>query len=179
MARRGPGRPWIGAAYSSVEFSRLTFQLAKTQEKPMPESRRIDALLAQYCASHRDPTNQLIHLVCVPGIVFALLGLLWAAHPLAAGAATLGALRYYFQLSQLFAKGMAAMLGAMLILLLALPQETILPLALAIAVLAWAAQFIGHMIEGRQPTMRERTRNFLTGPLFVLSFLYRRFKLDH
>ena len=34
--------------------------------------------LARYGHSHRHPTNQMIHLVCVPIIVLATLGLLWS-----------------------------------------------------------------------------------------------------
>jgi len=32
--------------------------------------RTIDTLLDQYSDSHRNPTNELIHFVCVPVIVF-------------------------------------------------------------------------------------------------------------
>ena len=35
--------------------------------------RTIDVLLDQYSDSHRNPTNELIHIVCVPVIVFTLL----------------------------------------------------------------------------------------------------------
>ena len=52
------------------------------------QPRTIDTLLEQYSESHRNPTNELIHVVCVPVIVFTLLGILWSIHPLVAVAAT-------------------------------------------------------------------------------------------
>ena len=52
-----------------------------------------------------------------------------------------------------------------------------LPLSLAIFVLAWIGQFIGHKIEGKKPSFLDDLRFLLIGPLFVLSFLYRRLNL--
>lgn len=145
----------------------------------LPEPRPIDALLTAYRLRHRHRTNEIIHCVCVPSVAFAVLGLAWAMHPFAMIALSLAALRYYFPLSKTLAIGMSTMLGAMLILLLALPPATILPLSLAILVLAWSGQFIGHMIEGEPPSVIGNPRYFLIGPLFILSFLCRRFDLDY
>ncbi len=74
---------------------------------------------------------------------------------------------------------MALMAAAMLGLLLALPPPTVLPLSLAIFVLAWMGQFIGHKIEGKKPSFFDDLRFLLIGPLFVLGFLYRRLKLAY
>ncbi|MDC8758572.1 DUF962 domain-containing protein [Janthinobacterium fluminis] len=145
----------------------------------MPEPRSIDILLARYRESHLNPVNEVIHCICVPVIVFTLLGLLWTLHPLLAVAASLASLYYYVQLSKPFAVGMLLMTAAMLALLLALPPVTVLPLSLSIFVLAWIGQFIGHQIEGKKPSFLEDLRFLLIGPLFVLSFLYRRLKLAY
>lgn len=136
--------------------------------------RTIDILLAQYGESHLNHVNEVIHFVCVPVIVFTLLGMLWAVHPLAALAVAVAALAYYATLSTPFALGMLVMAGAMLGLLAALPAPTVLPLSIAIFVLAWIGQFIGHKIEGKKPSFLDDLRFLLIGPLFVLSFLYRR-----
>ncbi len=149
-------------------------------ETPMDTTaapRTIDTLLAKYSESHLNHTNELIHFVCVPVIVFTLLGLVWAVHPLAAVAVTIASLFYYLQLSRPFAVGMLVMAGAMLALLSALPPATVLPLSIAIFVLAWIGQFIGHKIEGKKPSFFDDLRFLLIGPLFVLSFLYRRLNL--
>jgi uncharacterized membrane protein YGL010W len=148
----------------------------------MPQTaqpRDIHALLVQYADSHRNPTNELIHFVCVPLIVFSLLGLLWAVHPLLALAASAAALHYYFKLSRRFAYGMLAMLAVMLGLLALMPPFTVLPLSIAIFVVAWIGQFIGHKIEGKKPSFIDDLRFLLIGPLFVLGFLYRRFNFAY
>jgi uncharacterized membrane protein YGL010W len=142
-----------------------------------PHTRSIDLLLAKYAESHRHPTNELIHIVCVPVIVFTLLGILWALHPLVALLAVAAALAYYWKLSRPFALGMLAMSAAMLALLAMMPPLTVLPVSLAIFVVAWIGQFIGHQIEGKKPSFLDDLRFLLIGPLFVLSFLYRRLHL--
>lgn len=142
-------------------------------------ARDIHALLDQYSESHRNPTNELIHFVCVPVIVFSLLGILWAIHPVVALAAVIGAMWYYLQLSKPFAVGMLAMSILMLAILAAMPPLTVLPLSIAIFVVAWIGQFIGHKIEGKKPSFLDDLRFLLIGPLFVLGFLYRRLNLAY
>jgi uncharacterized membrane protein YGL010W len=139
--------------------------------------REIDTLLAKYSESHLNHTNEVIHFVCVPVIVFTLLGLVWALHPWAAVAVTVAALAYYIKLSPPFALGMLLMSAVMLGLLALMPQQAVLPLSIAIFVLAWIGQFIGHKIEGKKPSFLDDLRFLLIGPLFVLSFLYRRLRL--
>lgn len=146
---------------------------------PFAAPRTIDTLLAQYSDSHRNPTNELIHFVCVPVIVFSLLGLVWSIHPLAAAAVCAAALWYYFKLSRPFALGMLAMSVLMLALLAIMPRYTVLPVSIAIFVVAWIGQFIGHQIEGKKPSFFDDLRFLLIGPLFVLGFLYRRLRVAY
>ncbi|MDN2695925.1 DUF962 domain-containing protein [Janthinobacterium sp. SUN073] len=141
--------------------------------------RTIDTLLAQYGESHRNHVNEWVHIVCVPLIVFSLLGLLWSAHPSVALLGSVLALYYYYKLSRPFAAGMLLMLAIMLGLLLLMPALTILPVSLALFVLAWIGQFIGHQIEGKKPSFLDDVRFLLVGPLFVLGFLYRRLRLAY
>lgn len=141
--------------------------------------RTIDVLLDQYAESHRNPTNELIHIVCVPVIVFTLLGILWAIHPVVALAAVAASLWYYNKLSRPFALGMLAMSLLMLGVLLSMPRFTVLPMSLSLFVVAWIGQFIGHKIEGKKPSFFDDLRFLLIGPLFVLSFLYRRLNLAY
>jgi uncharacterized membrane protein YGL010W len=141
--------------------------------------RQIEALLAKYSESHLNPTNEVIHFVCIPLIVFSFLGMLWAAHPLAALVVTAVSLVYYVRLSVPFALGMLLMSGAMLWILSILPQAWMLEISLGIFVVAWIGQFIGHKIEGKKPSFFEDLRFLLIGPLFVLSFLYRRFRIAY
>ena len=141
------------------------------------DTREIEVLLAKYSESHLNHTNEIIHFVCVPVIVFSLLGIIWWIHPLAAVAVSVAALLYYFKLSPSCAVGMLLMTALMLGLLSLMPRPSVLPLSLAMFVLAWIGQFIGHKIEGKKPSFLDDVRFLLIGPLFVLSFLYRRLKL--
>lgn len=141
------------------------------------QPREIDTLLAKYGESHLNPANEVIHFVCVPVIVFSLLGLLWAIDPLVAIAGAAAAMAYYIRLSPPFAIGMLVMAALMLGLLSLMPDQTVLPISIALFVLAWIGQFIGHKIEGKKPSFLDDLRFLLVGPLFVLSFLYRRLKL--
>jgi len=136
--------------------------------------RHIDILLTRYAESHRDRLNEKIHFMCIPAIVFSLLGLLWAIHPVAAILMVAGALGYYFTLSRPFALGMAAMAALMLAVLYLMPSGMVLPASIGIFVLAWMGQFVGHHIEGKKPSFFEDVRFLLIGPLFVLGCLYRR-----
>lgn len=143
------------------------------------QPRNIDLLLAKYSESHRNATNELIHFVCVPVIVFSLLGILWSLHPFAALAVTTAAMCYYFALSRPFAFGMLAMSTLMLATLEIMPSATVLPVSITVFVVAWIGQFIGHKIEGKKPSFLEDVRFLLIGPLFVLGFLYRRLNLAY
>ena len=142
-------------------------------------TRPIDALIATYSESHRNRTNEIIHFICVPAIVFTVLGLFWAIHPMAAFGAVALSLLYYFTLSVPMAIGMAAMSALMLYALSLLPQQLVWQSSLAIFVLAWIGQFIGHKIEGKKPSFFDDLRFLMIGPLFVLGFLFRRFQLRY
>jgi uncharacterized membrane protein YGL010W len=139
--------------------------------------RAIDVLLARYGESHRNPVNELIHIVCIPAIVFSLLGILWAIHPAVALLVVAAALAYYVTLSRTFALGMGVMASAMLLVLTMLPDGTVLPTAIGVFVAAWLGQFVGHHIEGKKPSFFDDLRFLLIGPLFVLSILYRRIRV--
>ncbi|MDB5763357.1 MAG: hypothetical protein JWQ21_2352 [Herminiimonas sp.] len=141
--------------------------------------RPIESLIARYAESHLDPANEIIHFICIPAIMLSLLGLIWEIHPLAAVVLTLASLIYYFTLSIPFGVGMTVVSGAMLAVLYALPQAMVLPLSIAIFVIAWVGQFIGHKIEGKKPSFFEDLRFLLIGPLFVLGFLYRRLNIAY
>ena len=139
-------------------------------------TRPIDSLIATYSESHLNPVNEAIHCVCVPAIVFALLGLLWALHPLVA---LLMALAYYLWLSRPFAAGMVLITVAMLGVLAMIPDTQRFAVCLTVFVLAWIGQFIGHKIEGKKPSFFDDLRYLLIGPLFVLAVLYRRLRIAY
>lgn len=134
----------------------------------------VEIRIAHYAESHMHPTNELIHLICVPAIMWTLLGLIWTIHPYLAVAVTVVTLIYYFTLSSKLFFGMLIMTAGMLGILYALPEHLVLPISIIIFIIAWTLQFIGHYIEGKKPSFFEDIRYLLIGPLFVLGVIYRK-----
>jgi uncharacterized membrane protein YGL010W len=133
--------------------------------------RAVDQLFTRYAEYHRNPTNKVIHWVCVPLIVWSLLGMLWAASPYAAYVAIVLAMAFYLWLSLPIAVGMLLMLVVMACALTLLGSE-VLPVSAGVFVVAWIGQFIGHGVEGRRPAFLEDIRSLLVGPAWVLGEMY-------
>lgn len=145
--------------------------------------RALDEMLDEYNLSHRNDFNKRMHWICVPLIVFSLLGLLWSLQlprlPNVAVVTVAAALIYYALLSVRLALGVLAV-AAIMIGLIAWLEAARLPLALISAIIfvfAWAGQFVGHHVEGRRPSFFTDLRFLLIGPLWLLAFVYRRFNL--
>lgn len=137
--------------------------------------RKVDRLLAHYGESHRNPTNEAIHMVAIPAIMLSIVGLLFALHPWVAYAFGAASLVYYATLrSPAF---LVTMMGGTAVLLVVTHAmgDLVLPVSAAIFVVAWAFQFIGHKIEGKKPSFFEDIQYLWVGPLFVLSRVFLRF----
>lgn len=147
----------------------------------------IDQWLAEYGESHQHPTNKLIHWICVPAIVFSVIGLMWSLPVPRAFVQISPALNwallfamvavvYYFILSPSLGLGATLVLAALL-LLAALLEGGAAPLwavSLAVFIVAWIGQFIGHRIEGRKPSFFKDLQFLMIGPLWLLAAAYRR-----
>ncbi|MBC5763120.1 DUF962 domain-containing protein [Ramlibacter albus] len=142
----------------------------------VPAQRRVDQLLAHYGESHRNPRNEAIHCVAIPLIMLSLVGLLFSAHPWAAYIFVAASMVYYARLSAVFLVTMAVVSVAMLAVVHAMGDK-VLPISVAVFVLAWIAQFVGHKIEGRKPSFFEDLQYLWVGPLFVLSLLFRKLNI--
>jgi uncharacterized membrane protein YGL010W len=143
----------------------------------MTESRKIDALLAHYGASHTQPTNELIHFIAIPLITLGLSGLLYAIDPLVLYAFLAGSFIYYARLSIVFLITMLVWSAVMLWIIESMGARLV-STSIAIFVGAWVLQFIGHKIEGKKPSFFEDIQYLWVGPLFVLSKLFVRLKIQ-
>lgn len=148
--------------------------MQSSAQASVESNRNIDVLLAKYAESHLNPTNEWIHIFCVPAIVLSALGMFWSIHPAVAIAVAAISLVYYFTLSQAFALAMLVMSSSMLGLIYLIPHAWVFQFSLSVFVLAWIGQFIGHKIEGKKPSFFDDLRFLLIGPLFVLGFLFRK-----
>ncbi len=152
----------------------------------------VDQWLDEYGQSHQNPTNKTIHWICVPLITFSLLGMLWdIPFPLLfsgfpylnlATIFMLIALLFYIRLSLVLSLGMAILSVAMVFGLLQIQALGILPLwqiSLLIFVLAWIGQFIGHKVEGKKPSFFKDVQFLLIGPIWLLSFVFKKINLKY
>ncbi|NLA66705.1 MAG: DUF962 domain-containing protein [Gammaproteobacteria bacterium] len=151
--------------------------------------RPIDHWFASYSGDHRNATNQAIHVAAVPAILWSVIALLWCIPApgtlfkpgIWAALAMFAAWLFYQRSSRSLGIGMLLVFLAMSALTWWLHQALgtggLLRLAVAVFVVAWIAQFIGHRIEGRKPSFLTDLVYLLIGPAWVLSKLYRRFGL--
>ncbi len=140
--------------------------------------------LSEYAKSHRNRTNQIVHIICVPIIFIATFGLLWLV-PLGqfipglpeawlpfVNLATVGVvpvLIFYAMLSvaSLVTGVLWLAVSFAIILLLQSLDVVLLPFFVVVWVLAWAGQFWGHKVEGAKPSFADDLVFLLIGPLFV------------
>ncbi|MDD3762446.1 MAG: DUF962 domain-containing protein [Nevskiales bacterium] len=141
--------------------------------------------LDEYSQSHQNPTNKLLHWICVPPIVFSVvcaLKLIPVGSDLINVATVMGVmtLAYYFRLSWQLATGMVFVFSILYAAILSLEQVLGLQLAwwaAGIFVVAWIGQFIGHYAEGARPSFFKDLQFLLIGPLWLLSAVYRRMSI--
>ena len=146
-----------------------------------------DEWFDEYGESHRNRINKIIHWICVPAIVFSLVGLLWSLpHPrIFTGISPLlnwgtlfvaAAMTWYLVLSWPLALGMFLVSAAVVWGNHALAQLDVAlwQISLGIFVVAWIGQFIGHRIEGKKPSFFKDIQFLLIGPVWLLGFIYRK-----
>ena len=134
--------------------------------------RPVDQLFERYGESHRHPTNKTIHWVCVPLIVWSVLGVLWSVSPIIGYIAIGLAMLFYVWLSLPLAVGMIGVIALMVYPLTLLGDRVLLASSI-VFVVAWVGQFIGHRIEGKKPSFFDDVKFLLVGPAWLLGFLYR------
>lgn len=154
---------------------------------------KIQTLLDKYAESHQDHTNKLIHWICVPSIVFSLVGMLYAIpFPVEKcwccnwGAVAMSlSFFYYLGLSfplsvGLFGYILLVLLGNSLIYdTIGRSDASLFYVSVAIFVIAWIGQFIGHKIEGKKPSFLEDVQFLLIGPAWLLHFIYKKLGLPY
>jgi uncharacterized membrane protein YGL010W len=139
--------------------------------------RRLDRLLAHYAESHRNPTNELIHVIAIPAIMFSIVGLLFALHPWVAYTFVGASLVYY---ALLHSPVLLAIMAAWTVLLIGVATamgERAPVISISVFVVGWIFQFIGHKIEGKKPSFFEDIQYLWVGPLFVVTLALRKLGL--
>jgi len=183
-------------------FTGILFFGTKTLKSDMKmkpvEKSAVDVLFDKYAESHQNHSNELIHWVCVPLIVFSLLGLVWAIpfpHLTFLGkyngylnwASFLIAFSvyYYYKLSPVMSYLMLLLIFVMSMGIVQLEKwqlaggPALWLVCAVIFVAAWIGQFIGHKIEGKKPSFLEDVKFLLIGPIWLLHFICRKVGLKY
>ncbi|HSW11910.1 MAG TPA: Mpo1-like protein [Solimonas sp.] len=152
--------------------------------------RSLKQFLDEYQKSHQNPVNAWIHYLCVPAIFFSTLALLWLipvgrwlglsaevapwVNPVTI-LAPLTAL-FYLRLSAGSLLAMALWFAASIAGILGIQAagQSLLWIGVAVWLVSWAVQLVGHKIEGAKPSLADDLVFLLIGPLFVMHKLYRR-----
>jgi uncharacterized membrane protein YGL010W len=153
---------------------------------PSDTRRDVDRWLGNYSQDHRNPTNIIVHWICVPLILWTVIALLWIVPVPAAigrpglwaGVGMFLALSFYLRLSRPLGFAMLIAFVALGIiteaLYRALGPMNLLWLAIAVFVAAWVAQFVGHKIEGKKPSFLTDVAYLLIGPAWLVAKIMRR-----
>tara|TARA_B110000438_G_scaffold301304_1_gene355851 strand:+ start:2176 stop:2643 length:468 start_codon:yes stop_codon:yes gene_type:complete len=154
--------------------------------------KNIQTWLDQYGESHTNKTNKLIHWICVPSIFFSILALLslieipilqkWLTIEISNLATIFIFLGLLFYLRLSF----TMFIGVTLFTVLCYKGILILDqlgykfeIALGIFIIAWIGQFIGHKIEGKNPSFFEDLKFLLIGPAWLISFIYQKLGIKY
>jgi uncharacterized membrane protein YGL010W len=163
------------------------------------ESRLVDVYFDKYSESHQNYTNELIHWICVPAIVFSLFGLVWAipfpyleflgkynGYVNWASFLIAFAIYYYYKLSPILSYFMLLLMmlfSAGIVSLETMHNTAGWPqmwqICLGIFIIAWIGQFIGHKIEGKKPSFLDDVKFLLIGPIWLLHFILKKAKIKY
>ena len=146
--------------------------------------RKLDSWLTEYSLSHKNKINGVIHLFCVPLILFATIGILYSI-PVPqillnynfnwSYLAIVVVLIFYLRLGVI---PYIIMLTQIIIILficsiIVMQQKSLFMISVIIFVLAWVGQFIGHKIEGEKPSFFKDLQFLLIGPLWIVYKILR------
>ena len=158
------------------------------------DRRPVDVYFDKYAESHQNPTNELIHWICVPLIVFSLFGLVWAipfpqlgflgdkaGYVNWASFLIAFSIYYYYRLSPVLSYAMLLIIMIFSACVVGLEKlhnlngwPPMWQVCLIIFIAAWIGQFVGHKIEGKKPSFFDDVKFLLIGPIWLLHFLFKK-----
>ena len=134
--------------------------------------RSLDSYLTEYADSHRHPQNIVIHNICVPLIMWSLLGFLHSYtlfrldFHLSYVLIVLSMVYYAMFLQPAMLLSMGVLTFIMLASYQVIPELRVV--TLVVFALAWIGQFYGHKQEGKKPSFFKDLLFLLIGPVWVL-----------
>jgi uncharacterized membrane protein YGL010W len=157
----------------------MAIEMTQSVERP------IDRWFSAYSADHQDARNQLLHVICVPAIVWSVMALLYAipvgaSFPVGSVAwiAAIATMGFWLRLSLPLGIGAAicmfVSLGITDYVHATFGVAVLAVSAVGVFIIAWIGQFIGHAYEGKRPSFFTDLVYLLIGPIWVLGKFYRR-----
>lgn len=141
--------------------------------------RELKSYIDEYSESHQNPVNILIHKICVPAIMFSLLGIIKALPVPASWPLWLDwslvfvfvAFIYYAMFKNIRVILAVIVKVAPMLVILELLRPRFFILSVVIFIVAWIGQFIGHKIEGKKPSFLKDLLFLLIGPIWTMHTL--------
>lgn len=146
-------------------------------------------LFAEYAESHRNSTNKLIHWICVPLIFWTILGFISFIPSKSIGFRYIGEISYVsfaaIALVTVFYTRLSFLIGLIMFFVMILMEsfayginirfeEKSWMVYLAVFIITWIFQFVGHKIEGKKPSFLKDLQFLLVGPIWLLSFILKK-----
>ncbi|MFW1858754.1 DUF962 domain-containing protein [Acinetobacter defluvii] len=128
--------------------------------------RSITEWFDEYSESHQNKTNKMIHWVCVPAILFSIIGILAHFSALLTALIIVLTLVFYARLDLVLAVAMVALVAVMAWVIYLLPVGV--GFYIWVFVLAWIGQFYGHKVEGKKPSFFKDLQFLLIGPVWCM-----------
>ena len=164
----------------------------KAITKPV-DKRPVDLLLEEYASFHTHPTNRLINYLCVPLVSFGVLAFVWSIpfphldflgkyNGFINWASFLVAfvIYYYLRLSPLLSYAILLVLFGLSYSITLLEKNFVLAqVGILLFVIGNIGQLIGYKKEGRKPVFAQDFKFMLTGPMWLLSLLLKKFKIRY
>jgi uncharacterized membrane protein YGL010W len=170
----------------------------KAQSPKTASQRPVDALFDKYSASHQNKANRVINWICIPVIVFALLGFTTAIPFPHLGflgqynvyinwTSILIALSIYFYLkvSPVLSYLMLFIEFAMSYGVIQLDEwqksggPALGELSLALLIIALTVEFIGQKIEGKRYSLANSLKFQFYGPIWLVSLVLKRYSVKY
>ena len=120
----------------------------------------------EYSDSHQNKINKTIHWVCVPAILFSIIGIIAHFSALLTALLLVLTLVFYARLDLVLAIAMTVLIAIMAWLIYILPVGV--GFYIGVFIIAWIGQFYGPKVEGKKPSFFKDLQFLLIGPVWCM-----------
>lgn len=167
---------------------------ASNMVKQQPLKSKVNQVIDDYSASHKNPINQAIQWICIPLLTFGVLGIVWSIpFPYLAFLGKYNgfvnwasfliafSIYYYYKTSPVLSYGILLFVFAFSAGIVGLEKfhthnnwPTMGSVCMGVFVLGLILQFIGYKYEGATPSLSSNLKLLLHGPLWLMYMLFKK-----